>query len=681
MVTSIILNLRSRALNYHAAMTSMILWDNRTPKRIVQLFNRLGISSSHDFQLRAVQNLSTDGVRLARQVALDPTRLKMLPYDNFNWTSKAWEVSAIHGSSTHDEVSALLVVLTLPEGSTAETAERLADVKRFDAQLGNRHRIDPDLALEHILPDGDDQNTFRRHSILHVAKILAETIECFAVFRKNIPAFTDPKAIAHLKTERYFLPTFDQEQGSTRGNMIVLEHYFLKVLAVPKPVFERIMFFVLGDRLTTSRDRAAQDQRAVDRSDSRADHLSSLAALSGLMHTCMNKMQNIGRNMWGGSDRDDVSLQTLRDLLPHRSDVNLQKHDYYAWLRFLDTVLRSLVISAAVAMLDLPGSSELAKQKLSEPEFMGLCRRIVDMYLLPSTDALEEDGIKTVKGNTVSGHAVLMMFDLMTLREMRDAIKHGHPTRVLRILKFWTPMFYAGGGYNYSHECMELLHNYHHDWPQDTADVLFAGMLVNTTGQPDGFLEGDLDVEHLNLKIKDRTHDPNITPAYLEKITPAMGYIRQATDQLFLDLGVEAQNQHHAHVRQHKDVGIITDHLTKANIFRFSKDKHSEHAVVDLYRHGIERLSGPMGGHEKHLAKHKLRLRTRHSRRSDTYHSTTTTTSDELDAALQDDWERELDHARDAEREEVVLETENIINDFDNLEDGLDDEDLPFGIL
>jgi len=142
--------------------------------------------------------------------------------------------------------------------------------------------------------------------------------------------------------------------------MIVLRHYFLEVLALPKSIFKRIMFFVLRDRLTTAQDRAAQDQRAVDRSEFRVDHLSSFTMISGLMHVCMNKMQNIGRNMWGTTDRDDVSLLTLRDLLPNRSNVNLHKHDFYAWLRFLDAVLRSLTITAAMA------TTISARQRISQ---------------------------------------------------------------------------------------------------------------------------------------------------------------------------------------------------------------------------------------------------------------------------------------------------------------------------
>ena len=86
-------------------------------------------------------------------------------------------------------------------------------------------------------------------------------------------------------------------------------------------------------------------------------------------------------------------------------------------------------------------------------------------------------------------------------------------------------MFYEGGSYNYAHECMELLHNYHHDWPQDTANVLLSGMLVNNMGEEGGFLEGDLDVEHLNERIKDCVNEPNVTPETLAKVTPALGHV------------------------------------------------------------------------------------------------------------------------------------------------------------
>jgi hypothetical protein len=656
MITSSILNLRSRMSNYHGAINALILWDNRVPKRVIQMLNHLGFCASHTFQGRAVIQLGKDAVRVARSVARDPTKLKLLPYDNFNWMSRAWEVSATHGSVQHDQVSAMLVVLNQPHGPNAPTATHLADVERFGATAGTRHQMAAEDALEAILPNSSDQHTFREMAILHIAYILSEDVKCFSKFRSTLPKFHDPKAIPLHKTEQYYLPTFDQEQASTRGNMIVLRHYFLEVLALPKSVFETVMFFILGDRLTTARDRAAQDQRAVDRSKFRVDHLSSFTVISGLMHVCMNKMQNIGRNMWGTKDRDDVSLLTLRDLLPNRSNINLHKHDFYAWLRFLDAILRSLAIIAAMAALNITKTTEFDAQAVSEDEFMSLCTRIVDTYVIPSPDRLEADGIKTVEGDTVSGHAVLMMFDLMTLREMRHAIKHGHPSRILRVMKFWTPMFYAGGSYNYAHELMELQHNYHHDWPRDTADVLFAGMLVNPTGEENGFLEGDLDCEHLNLKVKGRTDEPNMTPEVLAKITPALGHVRRTTEQLYTDIGVEEMNQYHAHVRQTKDIEILVQHFIKANIFHFALDRPSEHVVVDLYRDGLHRLGGTAGGHAKHLMRHKLRLRTRHGTATDTYQNV-----GNMERLLDDE---ELADAQDHNQSEFTLSDED---DSDNL--------------
>ncbi|KAF8964882.1 hypothetical protein BDZ97DRAFT_1806411 [Flammula alnicola] len=442
--------------------------------------------------------------------------------------------------------------------------------------------------------------------------ILSEEVKCFHHFRSSLPDFEDPKRITPSVTEEYCLPTFDQEQGSTRGNMIVLRHYFLEVLRLPVPIFERVMFFVIGDRLTTVRDRAAQDQRAVDRSPHSIDRLTPFTMTNGLMHSCLNYIDNIGRNAWGGTSADAVSLITLRDKLPNRSGLNLKKIDYYAWLRFFDVILRGLVIKAAMTILGLTCASDWVTYSAeSLDKFSILCSSISDKFLIPSMNRLEADGIKTIAGNTNSGHAVLLMHDLMLLREMRHAIKHGHPTRIHRIVRFWTPMFYAGGSFNYANEFMELLHNMEHDWPSDSAQVAFNGMLVNSTGKPGNFKEADIRCEHLNDDIKAHAHGVNATPESLEKSTPALGHIGKLTDQLYHDLGIEDQNQHHAKVSQHKDAEILVNHFVKNGIFDFSKDKKSEHAVIDLYRYGQQRLSGLDGGHAKHLSRHKLRLRTR----------------------------------------------------------------------
>ncbi|KAJ7892482.1 hypothetical protein B0H14DRAFT_2560193 [Mycena olivaceomarginata] len=205
---------------------------------------------------------------------------------------------------------------------------------------------------------------------------------------------------------------------------------------------------------------------------------------------------------------------------------------------------------------------------------------------------------KTLEGPTVSGNAVLLMHDLMTVREICHAIKHGHPERVKHMLKYWTPVFYAGGSFNHANESMELLHNLIHDWPADISPILCAGMFMNNQGKPAKFKETDIRVEHFNKDIKSHTSGVNARPQLLEKITPAIGYIQELTERMFQDLGVEDENQYHA----------------KSDIFNFAWDKTSNHFVVDLYQIGLHKLAGKDGGHEQHLRHHILRSQSRHNR-------------------------------------------------------------------
>jgi hypothetical protein len=86
------------------------------------------------------------------------------------------------------------------------------------------------------------------------------------------------------------------------------------------------------------------------------------------------------------------------------------------------------------------------------------------------------------------------------------------------------------------------------------------------------FVEGDMDEEHLNGKIKVKMEELSTTPETLEKITPAMGVSRDATDCIYSEVGVESMNAHHAKVCLDKDVLIFVDHLLAHGIFSFLTD-------------------------------------------------------------------------------------------------------------
>lgn len=169
-----IYNTRSRNFNYHQAMNVMLLWDHSVPKRLVQCLNRLVFSSSYAFQSRAVESLGKDSNKLSIICVNDNTKVKVLGYDNFNWVSRAWEVSSEHGDITHNEVSAILFVTHIPKGPDTLTASQYTDLHRFEECAGGRHKIPADKALTAIVPSSKDQMEFRNNAILHVARILCK---------------------------------------------------------------------------------------------------------------------------------------------------------------------------------------------------------------------------------------------------------------------------------------------------------------------------------------------------------------------------------------------------------------------------------------------------------------------------------------------------------------------------
>ncbi|KAJ7794566.1 hypothetical protein B0H14DRAFT_3556705 [Mycena olivaceomarginata] len=236
-----------------------------------------------------------------------------------------------------------------------------------------------------------------------------------------------------------------------------------------------------------------------------------------------------------------------------------------------------------MVVLKISSPGKLEEHNLTPVAFNTLCAKIVSDFLMPSIDRLEADDVKTLEGPTVSGNAVLLMHDLMTVREIRHAIKHGHPERVQRMLKYWTPMFYAGS---------------------NISPILRAGVFKNNQGKPAKFKETDIRVEHFNKDIKSHT----------KKITPAIGHIQELTERMFQDLGVEDENQYHAKVSQHNDVKLLLEHFCKSNIFNFARDKTSNHFVVDLYQIGLHKLAGKDGGHERHLCRHILWSRSCHNK-------------------------------------------------------------------
>ncbi|KAJ8080879.1 hypothetical protein PM082_017714 [Marasmius tenuissimus] len=142
--------------------------------------------------------------------------------------------------------------------------------------------------------------------------------------------------------------------------------------------------------------------------------------LNGLMHECMNMIKTIGKNVWGTKTTGNLALSSILELpyFENYKAVNIQKHNYCAWLQFLDVVRHSLVLAAVAVESKLSDIKELNDFDISQQSFGQLCDHIAHKYIVAAPTALEADGIKTKLRDSLCGNAVLLSFDLMSMREM-----------------------------------------------------------------------------------------------------------------------------------------------------------------------------------------------------------------------------------------------------------------------
>ncbi|KAL9936637.1 hypothetical protein V8E36_004705 [Tilletia maclaganii] len=102
----------------------------------------------------------------------------------------------------------------------------------------------------------------------------------------------------------------------------------------------------------------------------------------------------------------------------------------------------------------------------------------------------------------VFGHAVSFFRDVSVYIELRHAIKHGDPGRVMAMLRQCLPRFQAGGHHRYVVEDLEMQMSVRSELPPALKTVMLAATLINHHGRADSFLAADLDIEHMVHDLK-----------------------------------------------------------------------------------------------------------------------------------------------------------------------------------
>ncbi|KAF8172316.1 hypothetical protein K438DRAFT_1772684 [Mycena galopus ATCC 62051] len=180
----------------------------------------------------AVRSISRDAVSLAIKVANDLRHLILLPNDNFNWVGKVWEGSASHGDVVHDQVSALLVALPLPAGTSETEVQRLGSADNFARTAGTRHKISPEKSLEQIHPDAADYTL-----VLRGAMVILDISSSEKLYEQQLPSMAFKTLCGRIISE-FLIPSIDRLEalkvkkirGNSRsGNAVLLMFHLMTI--------------------------------------------------------------------------------------------------------------------------------------------------------------------------------------------------------------------------------------------------------------------------------------------------------------------------------------------------------------------------------------------------------------------------------------------------------------------
>ncbi|KAJ7636425.1 hypothetical protein FB45DRAFT_1055847 [Roridomyces roridus] len=121
---------------------------------------------------------------------------------------------------------------------------------------------------------------------------------------------------------------------------------------------------------------------------------------------------------------------------------------------------------------------------------------------------------------------------------------------------------------------MSLIHHITCVWPPEIVDIVLNNWLVNTTGNPNSFLECDLLQEHLNYWIKNfyRAHGTNAPWEWLEMLAPCVVVLRDLTRSLNgllgADLGTKHKSPDHA-----KDLQTLINSLQQHEVHTLQRGR------------------------------------------------------------------------------------------------------------
>ncbi|KDR71311.1 hypothetical protein GALMADRAFT_39882, partial [Galerina marginata CBS 339.88] len=559
----------SNSNNWAKKAIGLYLYSTGSQRQLLSVMSHLGISESYNTitgknskkedpdgktplkglkKGGSLRQLSDSMLDMARVVA--SKGLFATSYDNINMVFRAAE--QIVGRTDAQENGTCATIWPLFKASILNM-----QLKDLEDSFNNALP----LSILDILLTAQESKSLNEnlvHCILRI--IVTHGGESFKKFRADLERTcpsTEHKIDLH-QTPLHPLPAFDIDESTIIGGAGVVDAVF-DILEVKKtPGWSRIVRFFCGDQLTIARLRALVNIRA--------GHEGGYTGfgwgvwMPGFFHAKMADIHGVFMTHWGkpSAGPQNPGCLGFHNTVLQRKPILLTSLPPFRTCRDLIFVSLYARILHCLLLVSKQGSLEDYSKDITWEKLYDDARTIMLRYANADVvadlrwrrrqaTALSPECLTLREGDMVFENAVLFLRDALISREFTDAVKSGDSGRVVLILKTWALSFRGIGRTKYAHEMLHLIHNITHVWPKAVRDIVFNNWLINTTGNPNSWVEVDLMQEHMNYWIKNfyRAHGSAASWAWLKMIAPCVHILRDLGRNFKQMLGTDLGTAHH----------------------------------------------------------------------------------------------------------------------------------------
>ena len=191
--------------------------------------------------------------------------------------------------------------------------------------------------------------------------------------------------------------------------------------------------------------------------------------------------------MFWGSPAQTGSLCNLREVI-RRIHVDKGVKVFIVGDEFLVHAFRAHLTASAMTHLKIIKADEPIDHPITKDWLHDTAERLVTHTLMPNTST---DPLYKMHRSFLH-HAFLYI-------DLREAIRWGNGSQIIRQWKFWLPRFLAAGFSNYSAEEVHLISNLTARFPKHIAYIATHNRTVNISGIPGRAKPIDQLIEHYNL--------------------------------------------------------------------------------------------------------------------------------------------------------------------------------------